>query len=154
MKGASEGRAVCAARAWQVLFDYLMATTPERNAELERRGLTPNDARGLFSLTPRRGRPIGELAREWGCDPSNATYIISRLERAGLAARRPDRDDRRVKLVRLTPRGLRTRANLLAEFRRAPHELLLLSNAELGTLERIFTQVLRVRRESTGGASP
>src|SRR5690242_18313955 len=76
--------------------------TAARSASLARRNLTPNDARALWSLQLDQGRPIGELAREWECDPSNATFIVDRLETAGLAARKPHPSDRRVKLVSLT----------------------------------------------------
>jgi DNA-binding MarR family transcriptional regulator len=37
--------------------------------------------------------------REWGCDPSNVTFIIDRLVRDGLASRAESRTDRSVKLI-------------------------------------------------------
>src|ERR1700742_3160852 len=98
-----------AQRAWRLMSDYLAVTAPAREHSLQRRGFSANDARALLALTEDEGRPIGALAGEWSCDPSNATFIIDRLERAGLAKRRPDAGDRRVKLVVLTKRGLRAR---------------------------------------------
>ena len=64
--------------------------------------LTPNDSRALFSLDPRTGRSMQSLADEWQCDPSNATFIVDRLEELRLARRQPLLHDKRVKLVVLT----------------------------------------------------
>lgn len=101
------------------MFDYLMATAPGRQRGLARRGLTANDARALWSLDAREGRPIGALAREWSCDPANATFIIHRLSDAGLVQRQAG-DDRRVKLVTLTAKGAATKRALLREYRTPP----------------------------------
>src|SRR5687768_11384101 len=104
MTVSSQRKRALAGRAWRLMFDCLMSTRPARDRSLKRRGLTPNDARALTSLERVHGRPIGALARDWACDPSNATFIVGRLERAGLAERRVGPHDRRVKLVALTPR--------------------------------------------------
>src|SRR5215217_3614258 len=99
-----------AAEAWRLMFQLLMASSETRTASLGRRGLTPNDSRGLWRLDTGCGRPIGDLASEWGCDPSNATYIVNRLEKAGYARRESSAEDRRVKLVFLTELGAATRS--------------------------------------------
>lgn len=127
-----------AGQVWQLMFDFLMATRPERDQSLEKRGLTPNDARALSDLSEKQGRPIGTLAKEWACDPSNATWTVDRLERGGLAERRPSPEDRRVKLVFLTARGAKMMKEMLAEFHRPPPALLKLTDAELAELERIL----------------
>src|ERR1051326_4896104 len=92
-------RSADAQRAWELMFNYLMATGPSRSRALGKRGLTPNDARALWSLADDRGTPIGALAKLWDCDPSNATFIVDRLVRAGYARREESSSDRRVKLV-------------------------------------------------------
>jgi DNA-binding MarR family transcriptional regulator len=130
-----------AGRAWQLLFDYLMSTRPARDQSLARRKLTPNGARALGSLDQYSGRPIGSLATDWGCDPSNATLIIDRLERLRLVERRPSAVDRRVKLVTLTARGAQTKAELLDEFHAPPPAFLKLDRADLEALERILKRL-------------
>jgi DNA-binding MarR family transcriptional regulator len=60
------------------------------------------------------------LADEWECDASNATWIVDRLERSGLAERRTVARDRRVKLVVLTPKGAETKRELMEEFHSPP----------------------------------
>lgn len=124
------------------MFDYLMATSPDRARLLERRGLTPNDARALWSLEPGDGRPIGTLARDWGCDPANATFIIGRLEAAGIAQRSEGAHDRRIKLVSLTRKGVAIKQALLRAYRKPPPELGRLAHSELAELIAIFEKLV------------
>lgn len=130
-----------ARRVWQGLFDLLIRSAPARTASLARRGLTPNDSRALFSLDARSGRSMRSLADGWQCDPSNATFIVDRLETLGLAARRPLPRDKRVKLVVLTRKGEKTRADLLREFHEPPPELGGLDRADLEALARIVAKL-------------
>ncbi|TLY70535.1 MAG: MarR family transcriptional regulator [Gammaproteobacteria bacterium] len=138
---SANGKAAIAARAWQLMFDYLIASAPRRARSLANRGLTPNDARALAALAAERGRTLGELAKEWACDPSNVTWMIDRLERAKLAERRPVASDRRVKEVTLTSAGVKVKSELMREFGSPPPEILTLGRAELGALERILRKL-------------
>ncbi|MER5863184.1 MarR family transcriptional regulator [Kitasatospora sp. NPDC002040] len=52
-----------------------------------------------------RPMPMRGLAELLGCDASNVTGIVDRLEGRGLLRREADPADRRVKTVRLTPDG-------------------------------------------------
>jgi DNA-binding MarR family transcriptional regulator len=81
------------------------------------------------------------LADEWQCDPSNATFIVDRLEELGFASRQPLLHDKRVKLVVLTRKGEKTRAELLHEFHQPPAEFNGLDRAELEALERIVAKL-------------
>jgi DNA-binding MarR family transcriptional regulator len=134
-----------ARRVWQALFDLLIRSAPARTASLARRGLTPNDSRALFSLDPRTGRSMRSLADEWQCDPSNATFIVDRLEELGLASRQPLLHDKRVKLVVLTRKGEKTRTALLQEFHQPPAEFDGLDRADLEALERILARLMHSR---------
>ncbi len=129
-----------AAETWRLMFDFFISSNPQRSESLQRRGLTPNDSRILNSLDT-AGRPIGELARQFNSDPSNTTWVVDRLEKAGLVERRPSPTDRRVKLVALTPLGLETQTALMAEFRVPPAGLAALSPDELEPLHRIFSKL-------------
>src|SRR3954469_15632244 len=102
MANSSRTKAALARRVWQLMFECLMRSAPERGRSLGRRRLTPNDSRALASLDPQEGRTMRSLADEWECDASNATWIVDRLERFGLAERRSVPHDRRVTLVVLT----------------------------------------------------
>jgi DNA-binding MarR family transcriptional regulator len=59
--------------------------------------------------------PMNKLAGALRCDNSNVTGIIDRLEDRGLVRREPSANDRRVKMLTVTPEGeaLRERLTLL-----------------------------------------
>ena len=146
MVNSSKRKGALARRIWQSMFEFLMRTAPDRGRSLGRRGLTPNDSRALASLDPQDGRTMRSLADEWECDASNATWIVDRLERFGLAERRSVPHDRRVTLVVLTPRGLKTKTELMEEFLTPPADLFDLSQGDLEALKRaleVFPQSAR-----------
>src|SRR5262245_5915454 len=130
-----------ARRVWQAMFEVLTRTAPARTTSLARRGLTPNDSRALFSLDPRSGRSMRSLADEWQCDPSNATWIVDHLEELGLAQRQAVLHDKRIKLVVLTRKGVKTREELLEEFHQPPPEFGVLQRAELEALDRVLAKL-------------
>jgi DNA-binding MarR family transcriptional regulator len=130
-----------ARRVWQELFDLLVRSSPARTESLARRGLTPNDSRALFSIDPRTGRSMRSLADAWQCDPSNATWIVDRLEHLGMARRQAVLHDKRIKLVVLTRKGEKTRAALLEEFHQPPREFDALARADLEALDRVLAKL-------------
>jgi DNA-binding MarR family transcriptional regulator len=137
-----------AAEVWRGLFDFFLATRSQRDKVLERFGLTPNDARALYSLDARQGKTMRSLAEAWGCDPSNATFMVDRLERRGLAERRPHPGDRRVKRVVLTSVGAKTKVALASEMYRPPPELLALERSDLEALRAAIARLSNTERSS------
>jgi MarR family transcriptional regulator, organic hydroperoxide resistance regulator len=75
-------------------------------------GLTAAQATALRELTG--PMTMSELADRMSCEPSNATYVIDKLESQGLLDRRPHPTDRRAKHLVLTPEGAALREKLLA----------------------------------------
>jgi len=116
------------------MFDFLMRTGPQRTERLGRRGLTPNDARALGARAQNVGRTMRSLAEDWKCDASNATWVVDRLERLGLAERRAVPGDRRIRHVVLTAKGRRTRTDLMREYHAPPADLLALDRHQLQAL--------------------
>src|SRR5437667_9076539 len=101
-----------ACRAWQLLVKFFFAQRehlPWGN-ELD---LSPVQCHVLHLIEPERPLPMGRLADTLGCDASNVTGLVDRLEARGLVRRRPSAYDRRVKVLLLTPAGSRLRAPLL-----------------------------------------
>ena len=125
---------VLAADAWRPLARFFFDTVRHRQHALNAEGLTPNDAKALMALDPVEGKTMRLLAHEWLCDASNATFIVDRLEERRLAERRSVPEDRRLKLVVLTPLGERTKQRVLAHFFEPPPELLELSREDLEAL--------------------
>jgi DNA-binding MarR family transcriptional regulator len=127
-------RPVMAAEAWRHVFDFVVATVGQRERVLNRLGLSPGDGRALSTLSAREGRTMRSLADDWECDASTATWIVDRLERRGLTERRPSPEDRRVKLVALTKKGVRTKNKLTEGLYSPPEQLLDMTRADLRAL--------------------
>jgi len=140
MADSSTKQAV-AAEVWHHLFAVFMSTRWQRDAVLQRLGLTSNDARALNTLDATEGKPMRALAEAWGTDASNVTWVVDRLTQKGLAERRPLAHDRRVKLVVLTSRGVKTRDQILRAFHEPPPELLTLDRQELLALRGILEKL-------------
>ncbi|QDZ09937.1 MarR family winged helix-turn-helix transcriptional regulator [Devosia ginsengisoli] len=149
MNSPSSARNDAARQAWRLMFDILMQTNAGRQESLGRRNLTPNDSRALYTLDRDEGKAIGALARQWGCDPSTATWVVDRLEKAGLAERRPSPTDRRVKLVALTAQGATTMHDLLAEFHEPPDMLNNLTAAELETFQALLAKLTKTPADNS-----
>lgn len=72
--------------------------------------LSPPQATALLHLAS--PVPMRELAERVGCDASNVTGLVDRLEERGLLQRRPLAGDRRIKLLALTEQGSEVRRRL------------------------------------------
>ncbi|MFB9905763.1 MarR family winged helix-turn-helix transcriptional regulator [Allokutzneria oryzae] len=77
----------------------------------EQLGLTATQVVAIRELS----EPITarELANRMSCEPSNATFVLDRLEQQSLIERRPHPTDRRAKQIVLTPAGRRCRTTVL-----------------------------------------
>lgn len=128
--------------AWQLLVRLLVtqrAALPPLAAELE---LSPAQCHVLHLLEPDRPLPMGRLAKVLACDASNVTGLVDRLESRGLVRRRPSAEDRRVKVLILTPTGARLRTLLVARMTSPPAALERLSVREQQALARILSRLL------------
>ena len=147
-----EKKAAIAMEVWQRIFAFFMSTRPQRDLVLEHLELTPNDARAFSSLDEGGGRTMHSLADEWGCDASNATWMVDRLERRGFAERRTLASDRRVKLVVLTPTGAKAKQELISGMNEPPPDLLDLDEAVLESLLAAVRNLpLEIKRLETVG---
>jgi DNA-binding MarR family transcriptional regulator len=108
---------------------------PSSGAEFD---LSPIQCHVLHLIEPGRPVPMGRLAETLSCDASNITGLVDRLESRGLVERRPSADDRRVKVLQLTPTGSRLRAQLLRRISGRSHPLSRLSLDERRTLLKIL----------------
>src|SRR4051812_50107186 len=101
-----------AAEAWalmQRLFGPQRKRFMTLAAEYE---LSPPQLGALKALDPERPVAMSELAGILGCDNSNVTGIVDRLEYRGLVERRPAEHDRRGKLLAPPPQGPAARTTI------------------------------------------
>src|SRR5262249_2417214 len=94
-----------ACQAWELLLKFFFsqrADLPALAAEFE---LSPAQCHVLHLIEPGRPIPMGRLAETLACDASNVTGLVDRLESRGLVRRHPSAEDRRLKVLDLTPAG-------------------------------------------------
>jgi DNA-binding MarR family transcriptional regulator len=137
MSPKSKGPHAC--EAWQLLVRLSFtqrASLPQVAADLE---LSPAQCHLLNVIDPKAPIPMGQLAGALSCDASNVTGLVDRLESRGLVIRRPSDEDRRVKVLSLTPLGVKVRTVLLERMTSPPPTLGRLSPAE----QRALADLLR-----------
>jgi DNA-binding MarR family transcriptional regulator len=103
-------------------------------------GLTPAVARALQELDPDRPLPARDLAERLGCDPSNITLLVDKLERAELVRRQPDPVDRRLRTIVVTDAGRRVR-DQVSRIMSDSRLLAALTDDELTTLRTLLWKV-------------
>ena len=127
-----------AAEAWalmQRLFGPQRKRFMALAAEYE---LSPPQLGALKALDPQHPVAMSELAGILGCDNSNVTGIVDRLEYRGLVERRPADHDRRVKLLALTDEGRQLRTSIGDRLHAPPQELAKLSQADQRALRDLL----------------
>ncbi len=105
---------------WGLLTALMVGRRDAGFAVAESYGLTMGDMKALLSLTDAETPTMSSLAEVWGCDASNVTWLVDRLEQSGCVVRQPSATDRRVKTVALTDRGRTARDRLQHAFTQAP----------------------------------
>jgi len=127
-----------ACRAWQLLMRFFFAQRghlPSAGAEFD---LSPALCHVLHLIEPGRPLPMSRLADTLSCDASNVTGLVDRLESRGLVERQTSAQDRRVKVLALTPAGMRLRAQVLSRMAERSLPLSKLSIAQQRTLVKLL----------------
>ena len=104
--------------------------------------LSPKQLGMIWRLQPGSpGLPMGEIAASMYCDASYVTDMVDKLEQRGLIERRPDPDDRRVRLIALTEEGEALRKRGLEMLHTPPASIEALSDADQRTLAELLSRV-------------
>lgn len=87
-------------------------------------------------------RPMNNFKKIFNCDASNVTGIIDGLDQKSLTSRYEDPTDRRLKMVKLEPKGEAVRTSIIQQMI-APDSLLLsrLSLNELDTFVNLLQKI-------------
>jgi len=136
-----------ACEAWELLLKFFFsqrADLPAIAAEFE---LSPAQCLVLHLLEPGHPIAMSQLAETLACDKSNVTGLVDRLESRGLIRRQASEEDRRLKVLDLTPAGARLRAVVLEKMSDPPKTLKELSHAEQQQLVRILRHLLEGEEE-------
>jgi DNA-binding MarR family transcriptional regulator len=116
--------------AWTLLYDLVMterARLPQIAAEFE---LSPAQVHALRVLEPGAEVPMGRLADALGCDASNVTGLVDRMEARGLVERRARAHDRRVRVLVITTTGAALRDRIMRRIAEPPAPIASLSPAD------------------------
>lgn len=109
----------------------------------ESKHLTPVQGIVLITLEPDKTMTMNELSETMGCDASNITGLVDRLESHGLIKRCSCESDRRIKQISLSPKGVECRRDIVAALKKAEViDVSKLSDAEKKELERLIKAVL------------
>ncbi|MDH6125081.1 MarR family transcriptional regulator [Kitasatospora sp. GP82] len=109
-------------------------------AAAARHGLNSSQAKALKAV--QEPVPMRALAGRLGCDASNVTGIVDRLEALGLAHREAAAADRRVKIVAITEQGRTVLGRIRDDMTRAQDAFASLDDEQRVTLDSLCRQVL------------
>ena len=108
-----------AARAWRSFMRAKAEAHRVVHRELRERGLSGAQFSllRLLAESGSKGAKLNEISHRLWVTGGNVTGLVDRLEEAGLLARMPHPDDRRITLAMLTPAG----RELFEQIHPAPH---------------------------------
>ncbi|HEX3623243.1 MAG TPA: MarR family winged helix-turn-helix transcriptional regulator [Acidimicrobiales bacterium] len=141
---ANDAAAVAARAAWSSVYELVFSrdSHDRMHDACESVGLTPGLMKALLSVRPGEPRPMKELAGEWRCDASYVTSLVDGLEERGIVERRTHPEDRRAKVIVLTPDGVRTRERLLERMQEPPACFDVLTPVELRDLRDLMAKLV------------
>ncbi|GAC1555546.1 MAG: MarR family transcriptional regulator [Vulcanimicrobiaceae bacterium] len=130
------------ARAWELMYEVFKSSKPYMESVAGAFDLTPQQLFALKNLSVERPMMMSELATTLGCDASNVTSIVDRLEARRLVERRSADHDRRVKALVITSEGLEVRDRIHDRMQQPPPALDNLSVADQEALCALLTRAL------------
>ena len=131
-----------ACEAWRLLVQFFFTQRADLPMRASKFQLSPAQCHVLHLIEPDRPIPMGRLAEALACDASNVTGLVDRLESRGLVRRQPSAEDRRSKVLELTPAGVRLRSIVLQHMTTPPKILHRLSVDEQRALVKMLERLL------------
>src|SRR5260370_9701791 len=118
-----------AVHTWLVMLKAMQAITRYAMAGLEEAGLGDSDFRVLEALRHKGALPVNVIGPKVNLTPGSISVAVDRLLAKGLVSRAECLQDRRVRIVALTPRG---KSVITPIFR-----------AHVATMEKVFAGLSR-----------
>jgi DNA-binding MarR family transcriptional regulator len=137
--------------AWGLLFQLFRSQRREFAAMYAAFNLNPAQVHLLLNIDQELGNSMSELADALACDASYVTGIVDKLEARDLVRRTPKPQDRRVKLIALTPEGRDVSDRLREQVHRAPPFIAAMPEEDKLALRDIFR---RAAATVDGSSSP
>ena len=118
-----------AVHAWLVMMKAMQAITRYALANFEESGLGLSDFAVLEALLHKGPLPVNVIGPKVNLTPGSISVAVDRLVAKGLVSRAESSQDRRVRIVALTPRG---KSVIIPVFR-----------AHAATMEKVFSSLSR-----------
>ena len=115
--------------AWLVMLKAMQAISRYALADIEKAGLGDSDFRVLEVLLNKGPLPVNVIGPKVNLTPGSISVAVDRLVAKGFVSRTESSEDRRVRVVALTPRG---KSVITPIFR-----------AHAGTMEKVFSVLSR-----------
>ena len=139
-----------AIHVWLVLNKAFQAITRHAAAGIRHAGLGDSDFRVLEVLLHKGPLPVNSIGPKVNLTPGSISVAVDRLYGKGLVSRVESADDRRIRVVALTPSGKRLTVPVFRKHTAAMKKVFSgLSSDELQQLESILKRVGR-RTEALG----
>jgi len=129
-------------RAWELMFEVFKSAKAYMEVVAAGLDMTPQQVYALKSLTNERPMAMSELASSLGCDASNVTALVDKLESRGLVERRSTDRDRRVKSLIMTEAGVALRARIQERMKKAPAAIENLTSGDKVALCEILSRAV------------
>ncbi len=129
-------------RAWDLMSQIWKSCKPYVEEVADSVSMTPQQLVALKIMGEHGTMAMSELAVHLGCDASNVTSIVDKLEKRGIVERRSAEHDRRVKSLVVTPEGQRFYEVVKARFMQPPPAIGGLATEDQEELCAIFTRAL------------
>lgn len=144
---------------WLLLWKATAALETHARCSIQATGLCLSDFGVLEALLHKGPQPVNVLGKKILVSSGSATAAVDRLERALLVRRTPAANDRRARIVRLTPRGSALIRRLFARHARDLDRALAgFSAADAAALANLLRRLGRgaesVRPRSPAGPRP
>lgn len=125
-----------------LLFEVTMRFKPRLIEIAEKYDATVQQLHVVSLFSDEKAHSMSWFASLLACDASNVTGMVDRLHTAGIVERRESEKDRRIKMIALTDKGKRLRADLIASLAEEEKEISALSQAEKEELVRLLSKLL------------
>jgi DNA-binding MarR family transcriptional regulator len=137
----------------RAFFDLTIRNFSRFHAIAAEFGLSPFQAKALGCVFDSQGRTMSTMASAIGCNASNLTGVIDKLEARGLVRREASPSDRRIKMVCLSEAGGALRERLIERLRQPPDWMLALSPGEQRQLRDILNKGIALDQSDKDGSA-
>lgn len=137
----ADARSAREAVVWENLRELILDRYDYRRKVADALGVSFFRAKALRILTAGE-LSMRELATALSTDAPYTTLLVDELEKRGMVRRRPHADDRRVKIVSITPAGTKAARRAMDILLTPPPPIRALNDADFDALERIVAQLM------------